>query len=401
MIRILCLALLLALPGCATNQSPAVSDDLSLSRARLGPQWPQSIQVYRTTGAEIYLANLDASIASLERLYGLKPSIQTGLPLAGKLYHRFKVLGRLEDAEAALSVIRQVTSEPHASAASFITLANILSGFHLFSEALTSLEQAKVLHGDSAAIARLSTEINIAIGNYEFPTEGDDHLASIAAAQWALLNGDITLAATHFREAERFYSGSDPYVLCWIQLQAGIAFLRYGDRQTARHFFQTAHERLPRHFLATEHLAETELLLGNLQSAEQLYLQVSEQTQNPQFYAQLAKVQALQGHDAASQQSLVRAAAGYDKLLAQYPKIIGDHAVKFYLEQNQGGRALLIAQDVVQNRQNIESWILLARTALVVDDQAEACRAWSAAIKLGVRPVELTLLTGRLENLCN
>ena len=399
--RILFLISPLVLCSCLAVRPSSTSNDLELVRSWIDAQWPQSKQVYKTTSSEIYLANLNASISSLDRLITDKLAVRTGTQLADKLYHRYKILGRFTDAEAALSIIRQLTRQPEAGATSFLSLAGILAGFHLFNDALAALDHAVALGGDAGRIADLSREINTAIGIYQFPTDISrgypDH---ITTAQQALLGGDFVLASTHFRQAELSYRGTDPYVLAWIQLQQGIAFLRYGDSRTANYFFKLAHERMPEFYLVTEHLAETEFLLGELTAAEQLYKQVSEQTGHPQFYYQLARVQALLGDLTASQRSSALASAGFDQLAARYPLAMGDHAVNFYLQQRQGDKALSLARKNLANRHNIESWILLANTALAVKADEEACQAYSSAIQLRVHPVEMDRLTERIAGLC-
>ena len=390
-----------ALSGCHAVNPPPEPTGPELVRSWINPQWPQSTQVYHTTGSSIYLANLNASISSLDRVYGNRPVARIGTPLADKLYHRYGILGRLEDAETALSIIRQVIMQPGATAESYVTLANILTGFHLFSDALAALDHAREMGRNPEQLDNLSREINIALGNYHFSAAGNTgYRGIVATAQEALLQGDFVLASTHFRQAELSYRGTNPYVLAWIQLQQGIAFLRYGDTRTAHHFFDLAHSRIPEYYLATEHLAEAEMLLGNLSTAQLHYQQVSVQTGNPQFHAQLARVHALLGNIAASQQSIALANSGFDRLLASHPQTIGDHAVNFYLSQGQGDRALVLARGNLQNRQNIESWILLANTALAVNERAEACNAWSSAIQSDAHPVEITRLTERMAGLC-
>ena len=124
-----CLSLSLALSGCAAVSAPPTEDNLEVVRSWISPQWPQSTGDYRTTSGDIYLANLNASISSLERLYKNNPSARTGTPLADRLYHRYKILGRFEDAELALATIREVIQQHEASPDSLISFANIQAGF--------------------------------------------------------------------------------------------------------------------------------------------------------------------------------------------------------------------------------------------------------------------------------
>jgi tetratricopeptide (TPR) repeat protein len=399
--RLLSLVLIPLLLGCAAATLPPPPDNLDVVRSWITPQWPQSKMVYRTTSGKIYITNLNASISSLERIFTNRPTANTGIPLADKLYHRYKILGRLEDAETALSTIGLVTAQPDATSDSYLVLAKILTGFHLFTDAVTALERATILNGKTEQIASLAREIDMATGNYPpRALTNNNYRQLITNAHLSLLQGDFMEASSNLRKAELGYSGTNPYVLAWIQLQQGIAFLRYGDVQTANHFFNLAHTRLPQYYLATEHLAESELLLGNTEAARQLYQSVSEQTKSPVFYAQLAKAQAMLGDDSGSQHSASLARAGFQDLLELHPESVGDHAVTFYLDQGENKMALKIARQNIGIRHNFESWIMLAESALATGEIAEACDAWSAANQLGVHPVELRTLAGTMTGTC-
>ena len=102
----------------------------------------------------------------------------------------------------------------------------------------------------------------------------------------------------------------------------------------AQRYFAAAHERLPQYFLATEHPAETELLLGNALRAVSLYQQVSEQTKNPLFYLGLVKAQHALSNLAAAEQAQVLAQSGFDKWLEEknWPRL--QHSVEYFFNVN-------------------------------------------------------------------
>src|SRR5688572_8540954 len=110
--RLLLWPLLSCVVACATN---APRDALSEEAARVAPDpsWPLDTGAYRTTSAELYLGNVDARIAELRRIVAERDRNEHRTALAGSLYHRYRVLGRLEDAEEALRLLdAAVAAEP-------------------------------------------------------------------------------------------------------------------------------------------------------------------------------------------------------------------------------------------------------------------------------------------------
>ncbi len=364
----------------------------------ISPRWPQSHKRYKTTDSRIYLANLQSSINVFERMYNNTKSAQYGTQLASKLYFRYRLLGDFNDAIKALNLINMVSLDSHANAQTYLTLASIQSGFHQFKDALNSLSKAQELGINNKGLKELENEIRYSLGSYQNLNVvlKNDEINSLTKAKYALLNNEFKQASLYYRKAMNTYKDTDPFKLSWLQLQQGIAFLRYGDMQAAKVFFTQAHQRFPEYYLVTEHLAETEYLLGNLTHAKKLYQQVITQTNNPEFYAQLAKVEALLGHNAASQKALSQAQQKFDLLTQTYPTATGDHAVQFYLDNKQKQKALFLAQTNLKNRKNIESYELLIKTAMANNNQQLACETYKQANRLNVRPLEFYQLSSEL-----
>jgi tetratricopeptide (TPR) repeat protein len=188
-----------------------------------------------------------------------------------------------------------------------------------------------------------------------------------------------------------------PVPLAWLHTQQGIAWLRFGDIERAQRFFEAAYQRLPQYYLAAEHLAETEFLLGRRERARELYLAVIAQTDHPEFHAALAEVEAELGDTDAAEVSLGRAREGYEALLARHPAAFADHAAAFHLEQDEAGRALELARINLNQRRDVMAWLLLAEAEHAAGNRRAACRALDQARRTGLNPPELRELEERLQ----
>lgn len=368
-------------------------------RTWINPMWPQNTQLKKTTSSEIYLQNLNASIEDLNGVVMQFANFNAQIQLASKLFHRYQVLGKINDAELALSHLQQIIDNDNANAQALITRATVLSSLHHFTDALSDLEKAQKLGIDETIIRQKKHEIHMATGDYQ-KLKNFNASDDLTKAKYALLNGEFVEASKHYQSAEWSYQGTNPFYLSWLQLQQGIAFLRYGDIEAAHHFFSIAHERFPQYYVVAEHLAETEMLLGNTHKAYDLYQIVSHQTQNPQFYAELAHAQKKLGYDEQSFASLNRAHQLFDDLIKKHPLTVSDHAVDFYIQQNNQEKALTLARDVLKNRKNIESWILMAATAFEANHRVEACWALQKSHEFGWQPIELIELSKAAKNQC-
>lgn len=154
------------------------------------------------------------------------------------------------------------------------------------------------------------------------------------------------------------YNDTDPVILSWLHAQHGAAFLRNQMLEKALRFFKAAHERLPRYFLATEHLAETHYRLGHYQRAAELYRQVSQQTRNPVFYAKLAKAEQALGNEGAARRAESKARARFEIWLHEHPKAAWQHAAEFYLSRGEPGRVAALARFNAELRQNMVSFVV-------------------------------------------
>jgi hypothetical protein len=363
---------------------------------------PLSIHQYRTTNGDIYLGNLNSRIQSLTQLANNTATHR--LLLASSLYHRYQIIGKFDDlteAQMQLSTyLQQIDQTSQQSDTGFILQASIYSATHQFNQALATLKKLTSKASQPAQI--LKAEIQFAQGLYEKAKTTINSLAASSKpaidsqvlslqANLAIEQGNLAQGLRLFDQAQQQYTNTNPATLAWLQTQMGIALLRNQKITQARTFFLSAQQRLPTYYLATEHLAESELTLGNLLSAEKLYASVSQQTKNPEFYAMLAKAQKRLGKNSAAAQSLRTAEQGYSDLLREQPQAFSQHAAQFFYDTGKHPQALELAELNLQNREDIHSWLLLSRISKAMHQQTKACDALAKANSLNIQPPELKM----------
>ena len=385
---------------------PAPSGSFFSESVMLAPLLPEQ---RLTTHGRIYVENLDGMIASLktaiESRQPASGSALLRLKLARNLYHRFRIVGRLSDLVYARTMAEQITLDQPGNAQAWLLLGRMQAAFHDFNPAIESLQRAEQGQADQQGCAALRYEIEHAMGDgylrpqVENPPAPDTLAEFVQQANEAINDGDLGWADELLTVAQFRIRDSNPYPLAWLHVQHGIAFLRFGDPARARVFFRAAHARLPAYYLATEHLAETELLLGEGEAAAVLYQAVYLQTGNPEFLAGLAAAQKLLKLDQAVD-TLRQAFEEYQKLLERYPAMYGQHAAGFYLNHGRAKEALALAELNLGLRNDLQSIILFADAAFDAGNRDIACRKLKLGVNSGARPPELMDLQSRLGPAC-
>ncbi|MEE9424710.1 MAG: hypothetical protein V3V18_06990 [Methylococcales bacterium] len=395
--------LLMMLVGCSQQASSlkGQQNEKEIATEQVIPNvQPLTIHQYRTTNGDIYLGNLNSRIQSLTQLANNTATHR--LLLASSLYHRYQIIGKFDDlteAQVQLSTyLQQIDHNSQQSDAGFILQASIYSATHQFDQALATLKKLTRKASQPAQISK--AEIQFAQGLYEKAKTTINSLAANSEpaidsqvlslqANLAIEQGNLAQGLRLFDQAQQQYTNTNPVTLAWLQTQMGIALLRNQKIAQARTFFLSAQQRLPTYSLATEHLAESELTLGNLLSAEKLYASVSQQTKNPEFYAMLAKTQKKLGKNSAAAQSLRTAEQGYSDLLREQPQAFSQHAAQFFYDTGKLPQALELAELNLQNREDIHSWLLLSHISKAMHQQIKACDALAKANSLNMHPPEL------------
>ena len=370
------------------------------------PNYPATAAQTRTTSATIYLGNLDARINHLEKTYAAQPRPEVANALALSLGHRARIVGKRADMERAGQVLQeQLTSSPD-DPQLLLTHARWLSQLHRFNQALASLERIPADNpGLEAPVAELRAEIDLALGRYQslddtfwHPEQpGRADLYELAArANAAIMQGQLDLASRLYFDAQSHYRDVGPFPLAWLHVQQGIALLRFGHYAEAAKFFEAARERIPQFYLATEHLAECLTELGEYDHARALYLEVIEQTANPEFMAALAGLESAAGDLAAAQRWQSRADEGYESLLRDHPAAYTQHAAEYFLETGRIERALTLATANLALRQDLGSRLLYAEAVNQHGDAGAACEQLRLAGETGLNPPELQSLRSQI-----
>lgn len=375
-IRTRVFALLLALPCLGWAQA----------------RWPADPGLLPTTAGDIYMGNLEARIAVLERLARRGAPADAAM-LAGLLYHRHRIRGGLEDAERAFVLVDRALSGADPEAAHYLLRATMRSGFHRFEGAAQDLDAAEAAGMPAAQLAPMRRDLLVSLGRYgALPSQagvGDDFHALAFEAYLLGLRGDAAGSEALYRRAQDAYADSSPVGLAWLYVQQGAALLEAGDPARARPFFEAARQRLPAYTLATEHLAETEALLGNDDRAGDLYREAIAASDDPAFIDALAQLEARRGRAQEATALASRARAGWEARLQRHPHAFVSHAVDYYLDQGEAARAGALARDNAAMRRDIDSLLALAAAERAAGDAETGCAALGEAVATGLSPPTL------------
>ncbi|NND44118.1 MAG: hypothetical protein HKN58_02255 [Xanthomonadales bacterium] len=391
----------ICLAGCASVNMPADSGDksqreINAAIGQIGPRWPASPAQLATTDGEIYLGNLESQIDAIESRPGLIGRTRFQVALAGLYYQRFQIEGRITDAERARELLDEARSSERLTPQDRLVYAQVLLGFHDFDAAAEQLELAAQHGAPDAAVAtgRAALDRALQLPDRNAGAMEDspaDYVASVRRAAALVDRGQPAAASEHLRNAQDLYGDVNPFPLAWIHVQQGIVFLRHGAYEQARTFFVAAHERFPQYFLATEHLAETEGLLGNHARSAELYRVVTAQNDQPGFWHGLAGAEAALGNTEAARQASERAREGYRRLLEDYPLMFADHAVGYYLDVGDPAEALRLARLNYEHRQDLSAHLALAEALAGSGRLDEACKRVARLRDHGLEPPEISV----------
>src|SRR5687767_728985 len=213
-----------ALAGCAgapKETAPATAADSATGAApspaalaMLASRYPLSPEQLSTTSESIFLGNLDARIASADEALAKRDDPMRRAQLAGALEQRYRITGRIADAERALAEIERVTKDASAPGDALLVHAALLSSFHRFDESRRALERAEAAGANPEVAKRLRRDLALARGDYadvkqDFAESnafvGDFYeLAHRADLRVAL--GDIDGATRLYRAAQGLYA---------------------------------------------------------------------------------------------------------------------------------------------------------------------------------------------------
>ncbi len=309
-----------------------------VKKAKLGPSGPIEA---RTTSPKVYLRNLESRRHGLEDRLRRKPNeVATLARLAGWHSEKASLDGDLRHAMEADRLLSKAIAETD-SVALRTQRAKARSHLHRFAAARADLEAAVALAPEDPSATHALSWTLYQLGEREAARKllaAPPHLGQRSYGEHArdgvLLfeQGRVEEADRRLRLAAGAYNDVQPIPMAWIDLQRGLLRLRTGRHEAARKFFRTAYDRLPQFYVAAEHLAETEALLGNHAEALALYDEVIRNTRLPEFMAARAGVLRDMGRAEDAAKAIQAADARWRKLVDAFGAAMATHAVSFWLE---------------------------------------------------------------------
>ena len=324
----------------------------------------------RYTSGAIAIANLSASIDSLELRRAEGATFDSLVGLSKLLFVRGDALGRIVDHDRAERIaIEAIASSPDAGTALYIR-AQLAGRFHRFEEATARLDQALAAGYPRHKIDFERAALLQATGRYEDALYLRERLAKDDPGIHTL-GGLASLLAEmdRWEAAEAFYAaaldadnGVSPLPCGQLLFEWGVSAMRRGGLDRAEEIFVELDAILPQHVPGRGHRAEVALARGQLDFAAALITPLLETSDDPEYRATYAEILAARGEREAALSEAERAAAVYERLLARRPEAYADHAAAFFMGiGNRPQRAVDLATANWTLRDTPRSRSLLAR----------------------------------------
>jgi tetratricopeptide (TPR) repeat protein len=293
----------------------------------------------RYTNGRIALANLSASIETLEigRLESARPE---GLAtLSNLLFLRGDLLGRIADHDRAeLAALESIALSLSADSIAF-TRARLAGRFHRFDEAKKLLDRAQEAGHSAQEIDIERAALLQATGHYsealilrEKLAKNDPGIDTFGALATLLAEMDEWDAAEiRYSAALDTDDSVSPIPCAQLLFEWGVNAMRRGRLERAEQIFAELDMVLPAHVPGRGHRAEVALALREFDLAGALIKPLLESSDDPEYRATYAEILAAQGDAEAAAIEAERAAARYELLLARRPEAYADHAAFFFM----------------------------------------------------------------------
>ena len=293
----------------------------------------------RYTSGRIAVANLSASIESLElcRLNGA--TFADLVALSNLLFLRGDLLGRIVDHDRAeLMAKKAIAFSPNYAATLYIR-AWLAERFHRFDEANAILDQALAaghpkdeIDVEKAALQQATGRYREAIVLRERLAKDNPSIQTLGALATLLAEMDQWAAAEScYRAAVEADEGTSPIPCGQLLFEWGVSAMRRGDLDRSETIFTELDAILPQHVPGRGHRAEVALARGQLNFAEALITPLLEISDDPEYRATYAEILAARGEAEAAASAAERATVAYELLLTQRPEAYADHAAAFFM----------------------------------------------------------------------
>lgn len=297
------------------------------------------IDAKRYTSGRIAVANLSASIASLDlrRLEGA--SVENLIVLSKLLFLRGDLLGRIVDHDRAELVATEAIALSPEMANVFYTRARLAGRFHRFAQAKCLLDRAtaaahsrKEIDAERAALLQATGQFREALVLRERLAKEDPGIHSIGALATLLAEMDEWQAAeARYTAALDADDGISPIPCAQLLFEWGVSAMRRGNLDRAEEIFSELDVILPAHIPGRGHRGEVALARGQLDLALALVTSLLKTSDDPEYRATYAEILAARGDTEAATSEAERAAAAYELLLAHRPEAYADHAAAFFM----------------------------------------------------------------------
>jgi predicted Zn-dependent protease len=292
----------------------------------------------RYTSGAIAVANLSASIDSIERRHAEGAACEDLIALSKLLFARGDVLGCIADHDwAELVAIEAIASSPDNARALYMR-AQIAGRFHRFKEASALLRRALTagyprheIDLERASLLQATGRHEDALVLRERLAKDDPGIHTLGALASLLAEMDRSVAAeTSYTVALDADDGVSPLPCSQLLFEWGVSAMRRGDLDRAEAILAQLYAILPAHVPGRGHRAEVALARGQLDVATALIMPLVETSDDPEYRAIYAEILAARGDSKAASEA-ERAAAAYELLLARRPEAYADHAAAFFM----------------------------------------------------------------------
>ena len=328
------------------------------------------INAKRYTSGRIAVANLSASIESLE-LHRIKHrTFEDELALSKFLFLRGDLLGRIVDHDRAELVAKKAVAFSPDTASTLYIRARLSERFHRFDEANAILDEALAaghpkdeIDAEKAALLQSTGRYSEALVLRERLTKDNPSIQTLGALATLLAEMDQWAAAEScYTAAVDADEGTSPIPCGQLLFEWGVSAMRRGGLDRAEEIFVELDAILSQHVPGRGHRAEVALARGQLNFAEALITPLLEISDDPEYRATYAEILAARGEVEAAASAANHAAAVYKLLLTRRPEAYADHAAAFFMSV--GNRPQLAVDLALTNfklRDTPRSRMLLAK----------------------------------------
>lgn len=291
------------------------------------------------TSGRIAVANLTASIDSLELRRSERASFEGLLSLSTLLFMRGDLLGRIADHDRAEAVATEARDAAPGTPSALYLHARLAGRFHRFEEANALLDQALAAGHPKQEIDTEKAALLQATGRYRDALALRERMAKCGPAIHTLgALASLLAEMGEWRAAEESYAaaldadqGVSPIPCAQLLFEWGVSAMRCSELERADDIFAQLDAILPEHVPGRGHRAEVALARGQLDAALALVRPLLEISDDPEYRATYAEILAARGEREAALSEAQRAAAAYDALLARRPEAYADHAAAFFM----------------------------------------------------------------------